>query len=329
MHVFEVETGGRGLDWLHRRERPEPVAGRNQVLVRMHAASLNFRDIAILTGHYFSGPVDRDTIPLSDGAGEVVAVGDGVARFSIGDRVVATFFQPPGGAPLGSPLDGTLTEHAVFDQDGLLHMPANLSFEEAATLPCAGVTAWNALIEGKRIKPGDSVLVLGTGGVSMLALQIAKAAGARVIATSSSNEKLERARELGADVLINYKATPDWAQAVLEATAGRGVDHIVEVGGAGTLPLSYRAVGPGGEIALIGVLTQPEGDLRPHPMMLKGASLRGIFVGDRAMFADLNRAIEVNDIHPFIDTVFDFDDAPQAYSHMMAAKHVGKIVVRI
>jgi NADPH:quinone reductase-like Zn-dependent oxidoreductase len=329
MRVFEIERGGRGLDWLHRRERPEPVAGHNEVLVRMRAASLNYRDIAILTGHYFSGPVDRDTVPLSDGAGEVVAVGDGVERCKIGDRVVATFFQPPSGAPLGSPLDGALTEYAVFDQRGLLHMPSNLSFEEAATLPCAGVTAWNALIEGKRIKPGDSVLVLGTGGVSMLALQIAKAAGARVIATSSSDEKLERARQLGADVLINYKATPDWAQAVLEAADGRGVDHIVEVGGAGTLPSSYRAIGPRGEIALIGVLTQPEGDLRPHPMMLKGASLRGIFVGDRAMFEDLNRAIEVNDIHPAIDTVFDFDDAPQAYSHMIAARHFAKIVVRI
>lgn len=329
MHLYEIERGSRNVDGLRRAERPKPAAGPNQVLVRMRAASLNYRDIAIITGHYFSGPVDRDTVPLSDGAGEVVEVGDGVEGFAAGDRVAATFFQPPHGAPLGSPLDGALTEYAVFDAQGLVHIPANLSFEEAATLPCAGVTAWNALIEGKRVKPGDTVLTLGTGGVSMLALQIAKAAGTQVIATSSSDEKLERAKRLGADHVINYKATPDWAQAVLDLTGGRGVDHIVEVGGAGTLPSSYRAIGPRGEISLIGVLTQPDGDLRPHPMMLKGASLRGIFVGDRAMFEALNRAIVVNDIHPAIDTVFDFDDAPQAYSHMIGAKHFGKIVVRI
>lgn len=329
MHAYEIARGSRSIDGLERAERPQPSAGPNQVLVRMRAASLNYRDLAIVAGHYFSGPVSRATVPLSDGAGEVVALGDGVEEWAVGDRVAATFFQPPTGAPLGSPLDGTLAEYAVFDPRGLVAIPRDLSFEEAAALPCAGVTAWNALIEGKRIKPGDTVLTLGTGGVSMLALQIAKAAGAAAIVTSSSDAKLERAHALGADHLVNYKSTPDWAQAVLDLTDGRGVDHIVEVGGAGTLPQSYRAIGPGGEIALIGVLTQPDGDLRPHPMMLKGATLRGIFVGGRELFEDLNRAIAVNGIHPVIDTVFDFADARQAYGHMIAAKHVGKIVIRI
>ena len=329
MRVYEIETGSRGLDGLRMAERARPEPGPGQVLVRVRAASLNYRDIAIVTGNYFAGPVSRDTVPLSDGAGEVVALGAGVESFAVGDRVVATFFQPPTGAPLGSPLDGMLAEYGVFDQQGLVRVPQNLSLEEAATLPCAGVTAWNALIEGKRVKPGDTVLTLGTGGVSMFGLQIAKAAGACVITTSSSDQKLERARELGADHSINYKSTPDWAQAVLDLTGGRGVDHIVEVGGAGTLPMSYRAIGPGGEISLIGVLSQPHGDSQPYPIMIKRAALRGIFVGDRAALEDLNRAIVVNDIHPEIDTVFELDDAPQAYRHMVAAKHVGKIVIRI
>jgi NADPH:quinone reductase-like Zn-dependent oxidoreductase len=329
MRVFEVATGSRGFDGLRAAERPRPKAGPGQVLVRMRAAALNYRDLAIVTGQYFSGPVERNTIPLSDGAGEVVEVGAGVSGLAPGDRVVATFFQPPHGMPLGSPLDGVLTEFAVFDAAGLLPVPAHLSFEEAATLPCAGVTAWRALFEGKRLKPGQTVLTLGTGGVSIIAAQLAKAAGAQVIVTSSSDAKLERAKALGADIGINYRKTPDWAAVVLEATGGHGADHIIELGGAGTLPLSYRAVAARGEIVLIGVLAPPQGDLSPHALMIKGASLRGVFIGDRAMFEQLNRALEVNRIVPVVDKVFDFDDAPRAYTYLTEAKHFGKIVVRI
>jgi NADPH:quinone reductase-like Zn-dependent oxidoreductase len=329
MRVFEVIAGSRGFDGLRAAERPQPQPGPGQVLVRMRAAALNYRDLAIVAGQYFSGPVARDTIPLSDGAGEVVELGSGVTDFAPGDRVVASFTQPPSGLPLGSPLDGVLAEFALFDAAGLLAVPAHLSFEEAATLPCAGVTAWNALVEGKRLKPGATVLTLGTGGVSIFAVQIAKAAGARVIVTSSNDAKLERAKLLGADVGINYKTTPDWADAVLAATDGRGADHIVELGGAGTLPLSYRAVAPRGEISLIGVLSPPSGDLGPYGLMIKGATLRGIFVGDRAMFEQLNRALSVNRITPVVDKVFDFEDAPRAFTDMTEAKHFGKIVIRI
>ncbi len=329
MRVFEVVEGSTSLDGLVVAERAKPEPGPNQVLVKLCAASLNFRDVAIVIGKYIGGPVDHNTVPLSDGAGEVEAVGEGVTAFSPGDRVVATFFQPPHGAPLGSPLDGALAEYGVFDQGGLVPIPENLSFEQAATLPCAGVTAWNALFDGRRVKPGDTVLTLGTGGVSIQALQLAKSAGARVIITSSSDDKLARARELGADETINYKTTPDWAAAVRELTGGQGADQIVELGGSGTLPQSYQAVGPKGEIALIGVLTPPDGDLSPHPMMIKRATLRGIFVGEKADFEALNRAIEVNGIEPVVDDVLDFDDAPKAYERMMQASHFGKLVIRI
>jgi NADPH:quinone reductase-like Zn-dependent oxidoreductase len=329
MRAFEVQKGSSGFDGLRQTERPKPSAGPGQVLVRMRAASLNYRDIAIVRGKYFAGPLTRDTIPLSDGAGEVESVGDGVSEFEPGDRVVATFTQGSPPAPLGSPLDGMLTEYAVFAPDGLLPIPAHLSFEEAATLPCAGVTAWNALAHGKVLRPGDTVLTLGTGGVSIFALQIAKMAGARVIVTSSSDKKLERAKSLGADETVNYKTHPDWERRVLELTDGRGADQVVELGGPGTLPHSYQAVGFGGEISLIGVITRPEGDLSPHPLMVKGATLRGIFVGGRPLFEELNKAIAVNALRPVIDRVFDFEQAAEALPYMKEAKHFGKLVVRI
>lgn len=332
MRVYEIAAGSTSLEGLGIAQRPVPEPGPGQVLVKVRAASLNYRDIAVATGNYFAGPVDRDTIPLSDGAGTVEAVGDGVVGIAVGDRVAATFSQPPHGAPLGSPLDGVLTEYALFDQGGVVPIADDLGFEEAATLPCAGVTAWNALIAGKCVKPGDTVLTLGTGGVSILALQLAKAAGARVIITSSSDEKLERARALGADEGINYRTTPEWAAAVLELTGGQGADHIIELGGAGTLPQSYQCIAPEGEIALIGVLAPPEGNLSPHPLMIKGATLRGIFVGNvdqQSQFGGLNRAIAANGIRPVIDEAFDFDQAVDAYKCMAEARHLGKIIVRI
>jgi NADPH:quinone reductase-like Zn-dependent oxidoreductase len=327
MKIYEVTVGSRSIEGLVAGERPQPVPGPNQVLVRMQAASLNFRDLAIVRGKYIGGPLTRNTIPLSDGAGTVEAVGASVTRFAVGDRVSATFFQGGTMNALGSPLDGWLAEYAVFDQGGLIALPDALSLAQAATLPCAGVTAFNALFDGKPMRPGDTVLTLGTGGVSIMALQLAKAAGARVIITSSSDAKLAVAQKLGADVIINYKQHPDWEQAVLEATGGKGADHIVELGGAGTLPRSYQCVAEQGEIKLIGVITRPDGDLSPYPLMFKAATLRGIFVGRRQLFVDLLKAIAQNGIKPVIDKTFAFDEAVQAYEYLASAKHLGKIVI--
>jgi NADPH:quinone reductase-like Zn-dependent oxidoreductase len=327
MKAFEVEAGSSSLDGLVAVERPDPAPGPAQVLVRMQAASLNFRDLAIVRGKYIGGPVTRNTIPLSDGAGVVAAVGEGVAGFAVGDRVVATFFQGGPMAALGSPLDGMLAEYGVFTPGGLLKIPDGISIAAAATLPCAGVTAFNALFDGKPLLPGQTVLTLGTGGVSIMALQLAKAAGARVIVTSSSDAKLDKAKALGADLTVNYRERPDWDQAVLELTGGAGADHVVELGGVGTLPRSYQAVAREGEIKLIGVITRPDGDLSPYPLMFKGASLRGIFVGRRHHFADLLRAIVANGIDPVIDRTFAFADAPAAFEYLASAQHVGKVVI--
>ena len=330
MKIFTVAKGSTGFDGLKRGERDRPTAGPGQVLVRMRAASLNFRDLAIIAGKYFRGPLAQDTIPLSDGAGEVAAVGAGVTQFAVGDRVVAMFTQGNPPAALGFPLDGTLTEYAVLPADGLLRIPAHMSFEEAATLPCAGVTVWNALMHGpKSLKPGETVLALGTGGVAIFALQIGKMAGARVIITSSSDEKLARAAALGADHGINYKKTPEWDKAVLELTGGQGADHVIDTGGVGTLPKSYVAVGVDGVVSVIGVMTRPEGDLSPYPLMPKFAMVRGIFVGTREHFDGLMKAVAVNKLHPVIDKTFDFDAAPEAYKYLKSAQHFGKVVIKI
>jgi NADPH:quinone reductase-like Zn-dependent oxidoreductase len=330
MKVYTVAKGATGFDDIKRGERDKPTPGAHQALVRMRAASLNFRDLAIVAGKYIRGPLAQDTIPLSDGAGEVVAVGSAVRVLKVGDRVVATFTQGRPPAALGSPLDGVLAEFVAFDEDGLLEIPAHLSFEEAATLPCAGVTVWNALLHGpKSVRPGDTVVTLGTGGVSIFALQIAKMAGARVIITSSSDAKLERAKALGADHGINYKANPEWEKNVLELTGGQGADHVIDTGGVGTLPHSYVAVGPGGTVSVIGVMTRPEGDLSPYPLMMKFAMVRGVFVGAREHFEGLMRAVAVNRMKPVVDTTFDFDDALDAFKALKAAQHFGKIVIKI
>jgi NADPH:quinone reductase-like Zn-dependent oxidoreductase len=329
MRVFTVVKGSTGFAGLKPAERERPEPGPGQVLVRMRAAALNFRDLAIVNGKYFGGPLLQDTIPLSDGAGEVATVGAAVKDFKPGDRVVATFTQGQPPQALGSPLDGVLTEYAVFEPAGLLKIPEHMSYEQAATLPCAGVTAWNALFWGRVLKPGETVVTLGTGGVSIFVLQLAKLAGARVIITSSSDEKLERARALGADHGINYKRHPDWEQQVLALTDGAGADKVVDLAGVGTLPHSYLAVGPAGEVLLIGVLTRPEGDLSPYPLMVKAATLRGIFVGGREHFDGLIKAAAVNALAPVIDKTFDFDAAPQAYAYLKAAQHFGKVVIKI
>ncbi len=337
MKTWRLAAGASSLDDLTMIEADKPVPRPGEVLIRVHACSLNYRDQAIVKGQYFGGPIARDLTPLSDGAGVVEAVGDGVTGYKPGDRVAGTFFQgwragPPNpnpGVALGAvPAVGMLSEYVILPEQGVVPLAETLSFEEAATLPCAGVTAWHALMEGPRaVGPGRSVLILGTGGVSLLALAIAKAAGARVIATSSSDEKLARVRALGADEVINYRTTPDWGVAAA-ALAGGGVDHVVEVGGAGTLQQSMAAVGFGGEVALIGVLTR-EGETGPHALMLKGASLRGIFVGSAAMAIALNRAIDATGIKPPIDRVFAFDQARQAYEYQASPDLFGKVVIRV
>ena len=329
MKAYHVVRSSTDLGGLRQVDLDMPRPQPQQVLVRLRAASLNFRDLAIVNGKYLRGPVDRDTVPLSDGAGEVESVGAAVSGFAPGDRVVATFMQGHPPQALGAPLDGTLRQYALFEPDGLLRIPDHLSIEHAATLPCAGVTAWNALTSGKPLRPGETVLTLGTGGVSIFALQLAKIAGARVIITSSSDAKLARARELGADEGINYVTTPDWADEVLRLTGGRGADHVVETAAFGTLPQSYQAVAPAGEIALIGVLTRASGDLSPHPLMFKGSTLRGLFVGTRSHFEELLRAIDVNRMTPVVDRVFGFDEAAAAYEHLKARRHFGKVVIRV
>jgi NADPH:quinone reductase-like Zn-dependent oxidoreductase len=338
MRAYEIIAGSQGLDGLRRCERPDPQAAAGQLLVRVRAASLNFRDLLIARGQYFGGSLQHSTVPMSDGAGEVVAIGAGVTRFRIGDHVAGTFFRNwIGGPPLpgprialgAPPADGVLAEYAVFDEQDAVKVPGHLSFEAASTLPCAAVTAWHALMVIGHVQPGDSVLVLGTGGVSMFALQFARLAGARVLVTSSSDDKLARARALGAADGVNYRTTPNWEQEVLRLTDGRGVDCIIEVGGGGTLGRSIQAIGMGGRICLIGVLTGHSGDANPFGLMTKYASLHGVFVGSRSMFEKMNAAIATNALEPVIDRVFAFDQAADAYRHLERGAHFGKVVIRI
>ncbi|GJE54359.1 zinc-dependent alcohol dehydrogenase family protein [Methylobacterium thuringiense] len=336
MRAYEMSSAD-GLDSWRLAERTQPEPGHGQVLVRMHAASLNYRDLLIANGQYpFAVNLDR-LIPVSDGAGEVVAVGPGVRRFAGGERVACIFSQSwLGGAQvadmwqtaLGGAVDGVLAEFQVFSEEGLVALPDHLSFEEGATLPCAAVTAWNALYGAKPLKAGETVLTLGTGGVSIFAIQLAHAAGARVIATSSSDAKLEKAKGLGADETINYREHPDWEKEVRRLTGGVGVDHVVEIGGTGTLPRSIASTRPGGHVGLIGLLAQGE---PIDPLAILGGSclVRGVAVGSREMFEDMNRVIALHAIKPVIDRTFGFDAAKQALAALGEGAHVGKIVVAI
>jgi len=335
MRAYQIPAGATSVDALQQVELPEPKPGPGQVKLRVRATSLNFRDQAVIRGKYFGGPVEKPQVPLSDGAGEVVAVGPDVTRFKVGDRAAGIFTPAWASGPFpgsyvalgaqGAP--GVLAEYLVLSENAFVHIPPSLSFEEAATLPCAGVTAWNALTVGKQVKAGDIVLTLGTGGVSILALQLAQAAGARVVITSSSDEKLARAKALGASIGINYKSTPEWGKAVTEATGGHGADIVVETGGPGTLPQSMAALALNGAISLLGVLT--EGTIAPMPLMIKSGTLRGLMVGSRAQFEDLNTAIEANKIKPVIDKVFPFEQALEAYKYQTAGQLFGKLVITV
>lgn len=341
MKVYQL-TEPKGLDALECVQRDDAPLGPRDVRVEMRAWSLNFRDLGIPSGGYpRNDKLRRDPplVPLSDGAGQVLEVGAEVEGFSVGDRVATCFFQnwddgEPGEAgmasALGGGVDGVLAERIVLRENGLVRLPSQLSLEGGACLPCAALTAWQALTRAPLVA-GDAILTLGTGGVSIFALQLAKAHGARVLITSSSDEKLERARGLGADDTINYRAEPDWERRVRELTGGEGVDNVMEVGGAGTLEKSLAATRIGGTVSLIGVLTGPGA---PNPSTLLALfnriTIRGIYVGSRAMFEAMNRAIEVNGIEPVIDRRFDFDELAAvraAYEHLQSGQHFGKVVI--
>jgi NADPH:quinone reductase-like Zn-dependent oxidoreductase len=328
-----------GIDRLQLEERPDPVLGRVDVRVRVKAVSLNHRDVLMVEHGISPRGVQLPLQPCSDAAGEVVEIGAGVSRVKVGDRVASIFFQrwvdgdtPPPTAldsVLAGGLDGVLADRVVLHEDGLVPVPEHLSDDEASTLGCAAVTAWHALFAKERTKPGETILVQGTGGVSIFALQFGLMAGARVIATSSSEAKLERARELGAWETINYTTTPEWAERALELTSGAGVDHVVEVGGSWTTDQSIKATRRGGTVSLIGVLTGLEGRVDPHPISFKGLRVHGIVVGSRTMYEDMNRAIAVNRLKPVIDRVFPFGRAREALRHLQASGHVGKVVVSV
>ncbi|WP_017316725.1 zinc-dependent alcohol dehydrogenase family protein [Mastigocladopsis repens] len=345
MKVWEVQSK-EGLDALTLVERPEPQPKAGQVLLKMRAASLNYRDLLTIKGAYGSKQ-KLPFVPFSDGVGEVVAVGDGVTRVKVGDRVAGIFMQTwlegdfsldKSKSALGGAIDGILAEYVTLHEDGVVHLPENLSDEEAASLPCAAVTAWNALTTDGKLKAGDTVLVQGTGGVSVFALQFAKIMGAQVIATSSSDVKLDKLKQLGASEVINYKTTPNWDEKVWELTNQVGVDRIIEVGGAGTFSKSLRAVRYGGYIGLIGVLTGLSADVSTVSILHKGITVQGIYVGSRAMFEAMNRAIALwaapfgsialHGIKPIVDRVFPFEEARQALEYMESGAHFGKIAIR-
>ena len=336
MKVYEIQ-GSFGLDHLRQAERPEPALGPGELLVAVKAVSLNRRDLMTVEGVY--NPKQRlPLIPCSDAAAEVLAVGAGVTRFAPGDRVCPLFSREwLCGEPereklrstLGGPLDGTLAERMVVAAESAVAAPEHLTDEEASTLPCAALTAWSAVVTHGRTRPGDVVLVLGTGGVALFALQVASLAGARVIVTSSSDDKLARARELGAEGTVNYRKDPDWGRRVKELTGGRGADLVIEVGGAKTLSRSLHAVRMGGTIAMIGALAGGEAPLSVIPILMRQVRVQGILVGDREGFEAMNRALAAHDLRPVVDRAFPFDEAPEAFRHMASGRHFGKVVVRV
>ncbi len=328
---------GAGLEGLTLREHPDPRPGPRQVLVRVHAVSLNARELMILLEGRYPLPLKPDLLAACDGAGEVVAVGEGVARVAVGDRVTASIFPRWQDGPfrmevadqLGGSLDGMLTELAVLDEDALVPIPEHLSFEEAAALPCAAVTAWNALGGGRPLQAGETVLTLGSGGVSLFAIQLARAAGARVIATTSSAEKAARLRSLGAHEVIDYRAVPGWHEEVRRLTGGQGADHVVEVGGPGTLARSFQSVAVGGEIAWVGWLAGGSTAVDLTAFARSVGTLRRVAVGSRAQFLAMSRAMAVHRLRPVLDRVFPFDQAPAAFASYASGGGFGKVIISV
>ncbi|MBX2861817.1 MAG: NAD(P)-dependent alcohol dehydrogenase [Vampirovibrio sp.] len=338
MKAWEIQESF-GISHLVQVERPDPTPGPYEVVVKMTAMSLNYRDLMMVTGRY-NPRQPLPLVPLSDGVGEVISVGAEVTQVQPGDRVAGCFFEhwtcgKPSREALkssqGGPADGMLMTHKIIHENGVVHVPAYLSDEEAATLPCAAVTAWNALFTEGNLRPGETVLCLGTGGVSVFAAQLALAVGARPIVTSSSDEKLTKLQALGisAGDCINYRNTPDWEESVLSLTDGVGVDHILEVGGAGTLEKSLACVRFGGNIYQIGILAGVTKDMSVIPILRNRVRVQGIYVGDRQSFDAMNAGIAQTKIQPVIDRVFDFEEAPEAFTHIEAAAHVGKICIRV
>ena len=336
MRVFQIE-GDWGMDYLRLAQRPDPVAGPGQIVVKMRASSLNFRDLVVLDRGYGRSTGTLPLIPVSDGAGDVVAIGEGVSRVKVGDRVCSTFFQNwTGGDPrpenfglaLGGSLDGTMADLMLLSEQGVVKIPNSLSYQEAASLPCAALTAWSALVTNGRIKAGDKVLVQGSGGVAQFALSFAKAHGAHVTVISSSNEKLARLSQAGADAGINYSITPDWAKATRDITADNGgFDHIVELGGEATFAQSLRCIRPGGTISLIGVLSGLNLTTSLGPIVSRQVRLQGITVGHRGSFEDMLRAMQQMKIKPMLDRTFGFDDLKEALAYLKSGQQFGKIVI--
>lgn len=334
MKAYELHRE-EGLAALKLVERPSPPLGPTDVRVRVRAVSLNYRDLSVLRG---AQRRERPVVPTSDGAGEVIEVGSAVRRHAVGDRVAAAFFPGwlQGGLSeehhknaLGGSADGMLAEEVVLPESAWVRAPSKWSFEQASTLPCAGVTAWHALFEAASLRPGDSLLVQGTGGVSIFALQLARAAGANVIATSSSAEKRARLEQMGAVATLDYKATPQWGDAVRAASGGRGVDVAVEVGGAGTFDQTVKALRYGGTMSLLGILAGTQGPIDTYAVFHKALRVHGVYVGSVAMFESLVRALEASGIEPVVDRAFAFEDAARAYEHLGSGAHFGKVVIRV
>lgn len=337
MRAYQLLHGAT-IDGLQAVAFPERALGLGEVRIRVHAVSLNFRDLMIADGNYLVS-VDDPIIPCSDGAGEVLAVGPGVTRVQVGDRVAGSFFPHWfDGAPtpakvrhgLGGDVDGMLAEEVILHEDVLAIVPASLTFIEAATMPCAAVTAWNAIfVSSNHVKPGDTVLLLGTGGVSILGLQLARAAGLRVIVTSSSDEKLARARQLGAHHTINYATIPEWQDEVLHLTHGVGAQVVLEVGGQGTVNRSVAAAAMGGTVAIIGGVSGFGGEVNPASLLASAKRLVGIYVGSHTMLEDVLRFVDAAGIKPVIDRVFPFSGAQDAYRYMASGAHFGKVVIDV
>lgn len=336
MKVWEL-TSDKGINALVLNDRARPEPGAGQVIVKVGASSINYRDLATI-----EDPIPRNIkfpmIPNSDCAGEVLAIGAGVKNVSVGDEVIGCFFQEWVEGPispavmssaLGGALEGVLAEQVILNADAVVAVPEHLNIEEASTLPVAALTAWHALTLPDPITPNDTVLILGTGGVSVFAQQFCSSIGANTIVTSSSDEKLKKMKDLGAQQTINYTSSPDWDKEVLDMTNGKGADRVIEVGGAGTLQKSLTAVRVGGQIQLIGILSGAAGSIVPTDIMRKSVSVRGIYDGSRAMFEDMNAFLSKHKIHPVIDSVYDFEDAKSAYQKMRDATHLGKLVIRV